>query len=89
MPTLKESGFDVVGTTWFAIYGPAKMPPEIVAKINGAMDAFLKKPENVARFGEQGFRLIGGPPAQLSQRVAKDRAAWAPVIAKLNLGAGK
>jgi tripartite-type tricarboxylate transporter receptor subunit TctC len=89
VPTLKESGFDVVGTTWFAIYGPANMPPEIVAKINGALDVFLKKPENVARFADQGFRLIGGPPAQLIRRVAKDRAAWAPVIAKLNLSAGK
>jgi tripartite-type tricarboxylate transporter receptor subunit TctC len=89
VPTLKESGFDVVGTTWFAIYGPANMPPEIVAKINSVMDAYLKKPENRARFGEQGFRLLGGPPARLSERAAKDRATWAPIMAGLNLGVDK
>ena len=89
VPTLKESGFNVVGTTWFAIYGPARLPPEILAKINGAMDAFLKNPDNKARFGEQGFRLLGGPPARLSERVAKDRVTWAPIIAGLHLGADK
>jgi tripartite-type tricarboxylate transporter receptor subunit TctC len=89
VPTMKESGFNVVGTTWFAIYGPGHMPPEIVAKINGVMDAYLKKPENQARFGEQGFHLLGGPPARLSEREASDRATWAPIIAGLNLGADK
>ena len=89
VPTMKESGFDVVGTTWFGIYGPANMPPAIVAKINSVMDAYLKKPENVAHFGEQGFRLLGGPPARLSERAAQDRARWSPIIAGLNLGADK
>jgi tripartite-type tricarboxylate transporter receptor subunit TctC len=87
VPTMKESGFDVVGSTWFGIFGPAHMPPEIVAKINGVMDASLKKSEYRARFGEQGLRLLGGPPAGLSERVAQDRAKWAPIIAGLNLGA--
>jgi len=87
VPTMKESGFDLVGSTWFAIFGPAHMPPEIVAKINGVMDASLKKSEYRARFGEQGLRLLGGPPAALSERVAQDRAMWAPIIAGLNLGA--
>jgi tripartite-type tricarboxylate transporter receptor subunit TctC len=89
VPTLKESGFDVVGTTWFAIYGPAHMPSAVVAKINAALDAFLKKPENIARFGEQGFRLMGGPPALLSERVAKDRAAWAPILTKMTPATAK
>ena len=51
------------------------------------MDAYLKKPENQARFGEQGFRLLGGPPSRLSERAAQDRATWAPIVAGLNLGA--
>jgi tripartite-type tricarboxylate transporter receptor subunit TctC len=89
VPTMKESGFNVVGTTWFAIFGPAHMPPEVVAKINGVLDAYLKKPENVARFGEQGFRLLGGPPTRLVERVVQERARWAPIIADLNLNSDK
>ncbi len=34
VPTMKESGFGVVGGTWNAIFGPAHMPPAIVDKLN-------------------------------------------------------
>ena len=50
---------------------------------------FPEKTGNRARFGEQGLRLLGGPPARLSERVAQDRAKWAQIIASLNLGADK
>jgi tripartite-type tricarboxylate transporter receptor subunit TctC len=85
VPTMKESGFDVVGATWFAIFGPAHMPPEIVAKLNGAIDAFLKKPETRARFNDVGFRVFGGAAARVTEKVAQDRNKWAPIIARLNL----
>lgn len=89
VPTMKESGFDVVGGTWNAIYGPAHMPPEIVAKLNAAMDKFLQDPETRHRFSQAGFRTLGGPPSRLTDRVKQDRAKWAPIIAPLNLGADK
>lgn len=89
VPTMRESGFDVVGTLWFAIFGPAHMPPEAVAKLNRAIDTFLHKPETRSRLSEAGFRVLGGPPALLSQRVAEDRATWSQIIERLNSGGGK
>jgi tripartite-type tricarboxylate transporter receptor subunit TctC len=85
VPTMKESGIDLVGATWFAIFGPARMPPEVVAKLNGAIDAFLKKPETKQRFSDVGFRVLGGPPARLTETVAQDRAKWSGIIADLKL----
>jgi tripartite-type tricarboxylate transporter receptor subunit TctC len=85
VPTMRESGYDLVGSTWFGIFGPAHMPPEIVRKLNVAIEAFLHKPENQQRFREVGFRMIGGPPAKLSQTVAADRAKWAPIVTGLKL----
>jgi tripartite-type tricarboxylate transporter receptor subunit TctC len=52
---------------------------------NSKIGAFLKKPENKARFAEQGIRLLGGTPKLLNDRVAKDRATWAPFISGLHL----
>ena len=49
VPTMKESGFDLVGGTWHAILGPAHMPAEVVTKLNDAMNAFLRKPETRRR----------------------------------------
>jgi len=51
--------------------------------------SFLHKPETRSRLGEAGFRVLGGPPALLSQRVAQDRATWSQIIERLNSGGGK
>ena len=85
VPTLKESGVDVVCATWIAIYGPAGVPRPIVDKLNTAIDGYLRKPETQAAFGKIGMRLIGGPPERLRERVIADRAEWSKIIAGLNL----
>jgi tripartite-type tricarboxylate transporter receptor subunit TctC len=89
VPTMKESGIDLVGSTWFGIFGPANMSPEIVAKLNAAIEAFLRKPETRQRFAEAGFRGLGGPPVRLSEMVKKERAKWAQIVASLHLDGDK
>lgn len=89
VPTMKESGFDIVGGTWEGIFGPANLPPEIVAKLNSAIEAFLRKPETKRRFGETGFQVIGGPPVKLVEQIKRDRVKWAKIIADANLSPDK
>lgn len=86
VPTMKESGFDIVGGTWEGIFGPANMPPEVVAKLNAAMQAFLQKPDTRKRFSEAGFQPMGGTPAQLAQIIEQDRAKWATIIKDAKIG---
>jgi tripartite-type tricarboxylate transporter receptor subunit TctC len=89
VPTMKESGLDLVGGTWEAVFAPAHLPPEIVAKLNTTIDAFLRKPETKHRFGETGFEVSGGPPARLRERIMQDRAKWSKIIESANIGADK
>lgn len=89
VPTMKESGFDVVGSTWNAIYAPANVPKEIVVKLNAAIDTYLRKPETRERFKQVGLRVLGGTPQQLQDRVLQDRAKWTKIIHGLNLHAAK
>jgi tripartite-type tricarboxylate transporter receptor subunit TctC len=86
VPTMKESGFDLVGGTWEGIFGPANLPPEIVAKLHDAIEAFLRKPETRQRFNETGFQTMGGPPAALVEKIMQDRAKWARIIQDAKLG---
>jgi tripartite-type tricarboxylate transporter receptor subunit TctC len=86
VPTMKESGFGIVGGTWHAILGPAHMPDAIVAKLNNAINNFLRKPETHRRFSEEGYRVFGGAPARVSEQVASDRVRWSKVIQSANLG---
>jgi len=89
VPTMKESGFDLVGGTWHAILGPAHMPPEIVAKLNGVMNAFLRKPDIRRRFSEAGYRVFGGPPARVTERIMQERTKWSKIIEDAKIGADK
>jgi tripartite-type tricarboxylate transporter receptor subunit TctC len=89
VPTMKESGFDLVGGTWHAILEPAHMPPEIVAKLNGVMNAFQSKPETRRRFSEAGYRVFGGPPARVTERIVQERTKWSKIIEDAKIGDDK
>jgi tripartite-type tricarboxylate transporter receptor subunit TctC len=89
VPTMKESGFDLVGGTWHAILGPAHMPAEIVAKLNGVMNAFLRKPDMRRRFSEAGYRVFGGPPARVTEKIVQERIKWSKIIEDAKIGGDK
>ena len=61
VPTMKESGFDLVGGTWNAIFGPAHMPAAIVAKLNRRDGCLLRKPETIAPLQRGGLPRVGRP----------------------------
>jgi len=83
VPTMAESGieglkdFDVGG--WYGIYGPKGLAPELVAKLNKAVNAALAQPELTKRFKELGYESWTGQPQTLADRAAKERAMWATV----------
>ena len=43
VPTLKESGIPMEATAWFAMYGPAHMPPQVLAHLEKAMTQALRE----------------------------------------------
>ena len=86
VPTMKESGFDIVGGTWEGIFVPVGTPSDIVTKLNAAMHAFLQRPETRKYFSEAGFQPMGGTPAQLAQMIMQDRAKWATIIKDAKIG---
>jgi len=83
VPTFAESGieglkgFDVGG--WYGIYGPKGMSPELVAKLNKAVNAALAQPDLKKRYKELGYDEWIGSPQTLAERAAKERAMWATV----------
>jgi tripartite-type tricarboxylate transporter receptor subunit TctC len=80
IPTLRESGlpnFEVVG--WFGLYGPAKMPPQLVQRYAEATRKALASDELKVLFTEHGFDRWPGDAATLAAQAAKERAMWATV----------
>jgi tripartite-type tricarboxylate transporter receptor subunit TctC len=83
VPTMAESGidglkgFDVGG--WYGVYGPKGMSPELVARLNKAINAALAQPELKKRLKELGYEEWSGEPQKLADRAASERAMWATV----------
>jgi tripartite-type tricarboxylate transporter receptor subunit TctC len=77
---MKESGFDLVGGTWQAVFVPANLPPAIAARLNAAIEIFLRKPETKKLFSGLGFQITGGTPAKLAEKIMQDRLKWAKII---------
>ena len=67
-------------TSWVAIVGPAKMPPELVARINAALVQVLNSPDVREFYARGAWETSPGSPADLAQdmRVAYDR--WGAMI---------
>jgi tripartite-type tricarboxylate transporter receptor subunit TctC len=81
VPTARESGIDLVATTWIAVMAPKGTPKTIVMKLNAAINAYIKSSDGGARIATIGHQPLGGPPERLAQTMAADKAKWGAVVA--------
>lgn len=76
VPTLKESGIDMVATAWFAMYGPAGMAPDVQARLEKAVASAVRKPQLREQMIKLGFEPIGSTSAELAAVQKADLARW-------------
>ncbi|MEW6452960.1 MAG: tripartite tricarboxylate transporter substrate binding protein [Pseudomonadota bacterium] len=89
MPTFKELGYpELVGTTWFSLSGPAKLPADIVQKLNAEITRIVALPDVQARLRRDGFIAQPMTPAQFTKFVDDENKRWKPLIEAAGL-AGK
>ena len=85
VPTFKEMGIDLVATTWFTISGPAKLPPDIVVKMNREIVAAVSKPEVQQRLRHDGLIAEAMSVEQLRAYIEAETARWKPVLEQAGL----
>ena len=82
VPTLAEQGmpgFESLG--WVGLFGPAGVPPAIVAKLGAAMREALKDPAVIAQeVTRGGNEMLGGSAEELSALIASDDLRWGRII---------
>lgn len=76
VPTLKESGVDMEATAWFAMYGPAGLKPEVLARLERAVARAVQHPAVRDKFIALGYEPIGSTSAQLAAAQRADLARW-------------
>ena len=77
LPSLLEAGQPAfpIGP-WFALVGPAGLPPEIVATMNKAMAAALAKPSVVEAMQRHGFIPKSSTPGALAAYMKEQIGVW-------------
>ncbi len=86
LPTFKELNYpELVGTTWFSLSGPAKLPREIVDRLNREVAAAVATADVQARFRRDGFIAQPMTPAEFTSFVAAENAKWKPLIESAGL----
>lgn len=67
VPTIAEAGMPKFSiTSWAALYGPAKLPREIVERVNKEFLAAAQRPEVQATLERQAFVFVGSTPEKLA-----------------------
>jgi tripartite-type tricarboxylate transporter receptor subunit TctC len=82
VPTMEQSGFPgFEASGWNALFAPAGTPPEIIAKVNGIVNAYLKSDAGRVQVEDKlHMTRLGGTPEQLKAFLASETTKWGKVI---------
>ena len=82
LPTVNEAlglkDYELIA--YFAVFAPAGTPPDIVAKLNAAVNAAAQSKDIQEKFAPIGFAVDPGTPEALAQRSKLETAKWAKAI---------
>jgi tripartite-type tricarboxylate transporter receptor subunit TctC len=82
LPTINEAlglkDYELIA--YFAVFAPAGTPPDIVAKLNAAVNAAAQSKDIQEKFAAIGFAVEPGTPDALAQRTKLETAKWAKAI---------
>jgi len=88
LPTIAESGLPgYEASLWYGFVGPARMPPEIVQRLNTEIAAILAQPDTREKLASQGVDARSTTPDEFARILTADVARWAKVVQKLGLQA--
>jgi tripartite-type tricarboxylate transporter receptor subunit TctC len=82
LPTVAESGLPgFESVTWFGLYGPRGLPPEVVTRLNTEFNKALQSAEVRERLAKVGAEPAPpNTPAQFADMVRGDSARWGRII---------
>ena len=81
LPTIAEAGVPGFSTTvWFALFGPANMPADLVAKIHADVSKVLDLPQSKEFFEKNSFERVTDSPAEFAKLVEHNSQHWDALI---------
>ncbi len=85
VPAIGESLPGYAVDPWLGLFMPAKVPADIVNKVNGEVARILAAPEVKAKLAPQGIELVTNSPADFARFIRDEHAKWGKVIKEANI----
>ncbi|MBL8386025.1 MAG: tripartite tricarboxylate transporter substrate binding protein [Burkholderiales bacterium] len=87
VPTIHEAGGprDVNASVWYAMFAPAKTPPEIVNRLSGALRDILRMADVADTLNKQGLTVNYLNPQELTAMMRGETARWAKIVKEKGL----
>jgi tripartite-type tricarboxylate transporter receptor subunit TctC len=86
VPTAAEAGLPgFVSTSWFAVAGPPKMPPELAQRLAADFADVLSMPDVQTKYRSVGAEPVATTPPETAAFVEAEAARWREVITKNNI----
>ena len=80
VPTVAETIPGYEATTWFAVFGPPKLPRDLVAKINAEMKRVFALPDVQEKLKALGLEPWISTPEELARFQSAEIVKWAKVV---------
>ena len=81
VPTVAESGYpNFEAPAWWAVLAPVNTPPEILKRMNEALNTILKSPDIAKKLDAQGIDVVGGSADVARLFIDKQMDIWAKVV---------
>ena len=81
VPTVAESGYKgFEAVTWFGVAGPAKLPKDVVVRLNAEINKALQSTDLLKKLNDQGADVAGSTPEQFAKLIQDDIARWGKVV---------
>jgi tripartite-type tricarboxylate transporter receptor subunit TctC len=80
VPTVGDTVSGYEATAWFGVGMPRGTPPDIVNKMNAAINKAISQPKTKERLAELGGALIVGTPADFGKIIQAETNKWEKVV---------
>jgi tripartite-type tricarboxylate transporter receptor subunit TctC len=72
VPAVSESGLSGFSAPWVGVFGPPKMPKDVVERLAKSVNSVLEQPEIRAQLERQGFQVQTSSPDALASYLKED-----------------
>jgi tripartite-type tricarboxylate transporter receptor subunit TctC len=80
VPTVAETVPGYEASAWFGMGAPKGTPPEVINKLNQAINAALADPTIQARLADLGGIVMAGTPADFGKVIVDETQKWGKVV---------